>query len=52
MNPPQLEVGLVKVILWWDRSCNAHCPIPRFPLSCMPAPKRPAPKQRRSNGSA
>jgi len=64
MKPPQLEVGLVEIILWWNRSWNAQCTIPRFPLSRrpMPTPKRPAlkrpcaqtaaPRRRRPNGGA
>ena len=56
IKPPQIEVELVKIILWWNRSWITYCPMPRFPLAhiCLcPNVFRPngrATKRRRPNG--
>ena len=31
MKPPQVEMGLIKIILWWNTSWNADCPMRRLP---------------------
>jgi len=45
MNPPRIEVGVVKIILWRIRNWIAHRPMPRFLLTQMPTAKRPAFRQ-------
>lgn len=39
--PPQSEVGLMKIVLFWNRSWTDDCPTPRFSLAQTSAPKRP-----------
>jgi len=41
MIPPQIEVGLMKIMPWWNRSWIEDCSMPRLPLAQMLAPKRP-----------